>query len=85
MEPSAGHDDLGAAVARRHDLVDLLIDHELATMLRPRLALRKQEAPLALGISDESFDHYVKPQARVVRWGSLRVYQGVTGGGVEAH
>ena len=40
----------------------------------PRLALRKEEAAAALGISDESFDRYVKPYVGVVRWGSLRVY-----------
>lgn len=40
----------------------------------PRLALRKEEAAAALGISDESFDRYVKPHVRVVRWGTLRVY-----------
>jgi hypothetical protein len=39
-----------------------------------RLALRKEEAAAALGISDESFDRYVRPHVRVVRWGSLRVY-----------
>lgn len=40
----------------------------------PRLALRKEEAARALGISDESFDRYVKPLVAVVRWGSLRLY-----------
>lgn len=40
----------------------------------PRLALRKEEAAQALGISDESFDRYVKPHLRVVRWGSMRLY-----------
>jgi hypothetical protein len=40
----------------------------------PRIALRKQEAARALGLSDESFDRYVKPHIPVVRWGSLRVY-----------
>jgi hypothetical protein len=40
----------------------------------PRLALRKEEAARSLGISDESFDRYVKPHVRVVRWGSLRLY-----------
>ena len=40
----------------------------------PRLALRKEEAAAALGISNESFDRYVKPYVGVVRWGSLRVY-----------
>jgi len=38
------------------------------------LALRKEEAAAALGISDESFDKYVKPYLSVVRWGSMRVY-----------
>ena len=40
----------------------------------PRLALRKLEAAQALGISDESFDRYVKPQIRVVRMGGVRLY-----------
>jgi hypothetical protein len=39
-----------------------------------RLALRKEEAARALGISDESFDRYVKPTLPVVRMGSMRVY-----------
>lgn len=39
-----------------------------------RLALRKEEAARALGISDESFDRYVKPHVRVVRAGTLRLY-----------
>lgn len=40
----------------------------------PRLALRKQEAAAALGLSDESFDRYVRPHVRVVRAGTLRLY-----------
>lgn len=40
----------------------------------PRLALRKEEAAAALGISDESFDRYVRPHVRVDRLGSLRLY-----------
>jgi hypothetical protein len=40
----------------------------------PRIALRKLEAAASLGISDESFDKFVKPHIRVVRWGSLRLY-----------
>ncbi len=40
----------------------------------PRIALRKQEAAFALGVSDETFDRYVRPFVKVVRWGSLRVY-----------
>lgn len=39
-----------------------------------RLALRKEEAAASLGISDESFDRYVKPHLRVVRAGKLRLY-----------
>ena len=41
---------------------------------RVRLSLRKQEAAAALGLSDESFDRYVKPYVRVVRLGTMRVY-----------
>jgi hypothetical protein len=40
----------------------------------PRLALRKQEAARALGLSDESFDRYCVPTVRCVRVGSLRLY-----------
>jgi len=40
----------------------------------PRLALRKEEAAAALGISDESFDRYVRADLPVVRRGSLRLY-----------
>lgn len=39
-----------------------------------RLALRKQEAARALGLSDESFDKYAVPQLRCVRLGSVRLY-----------
>jgi hypothetical protein len=38
------------------------------------LALRKSDAAQALGISDESFDEYVRPSLPVVRLGSLRLY-----------
>jgi len=40
----------------------------------PRLALRKSEAAAALGLSDESFDKYVRPSLRAVRVGSTRLY-----------
>jgi hypothetical protein len=40
----------------------------------PRIGLRKEDAARSLGLSDESFDRYVKPHIRVVRLGSLRVY-----------
>lgn len=39
-----------------------------------RLALRKEEAARALGISDETFDQYVKPHVPVVRLGRVRLY-----------
>lgn len=39
-----------------------------------RLSLRREEAAQALGISDESFDRYVRPFVPVVRLGSLRLY-----------
>ena len=39
-----------------------------------RLALREREAAQALGLSNESFDRYVVPRVRVVRWGRVRVY-----------
>jgi hypothetical protein len=40
----------------------------------PRLALRREDAAIALGISDESFDRYVRSSLPVVRVGSLRLY-----------
>jgi hypothetical protein len=39
-----------------------------------RLALRKGEAVAALGVSDETFDRYVKPRVGVVRVGAVRLY-----------
>ena len=42
------------------------------------LALRKQAAARALGLSDESFDRYVAPYVPVLRRGRLRLYP-VTG------
>lgn len=47
----------------------------LAThMDAPRLALRKAEAVAALGVSDETFDRYVRPTLPVVRCGTVRLY-----------
>lgn len=40
----------------------------------PRLALRVAEAAESLGISDESFDRYVRDSLPVVRLGTLRLY-----------
>jgi hypothetical protein len=39
-----------------------------------RLALRKAEAVEALGVSDETFDRYIRPSLPVVRCGSVRLY-----------
>jgi hypothetical protein len=38
------------------------------------LALRREDAAKALGVSDEGFDRYVRPSLPVVRLGALRVY-----------
>jgi len=43
-------------------------------MSPPVLALRKEDAAKALGISDESFDRYVRPTLPVVRVGTLRLF-----------
>lgn len=40
----------------------------------PRIALRREEAAQALGISDESFDKYVRPHVRVLYFGSLKLW-----------
>lgn len=40
----------------------------------PRLALRKPDAAAACGLSDESFDRYVRPYVPVVRLGSVTVW-----------
>jgi hypothetical protein len=38
------------------------------------LALKRSDAASALGVSDETFDRYVRPSLPVVRLGSARVY-----------
>jgi hypothetical protein len=38
------------------------------------LAVRKDAAAIALSVSDETFDRYVRPSLPVVRVGSVRVY-----------
>jgi hypothetical protein len=40
----------------------------------PRLALRREEAAQSLGMSDESFDRYVRPYVPVFRCGALLVW-----------
>ncbi|MEA2385545.1 MAG: hypothetical protein QOH72_5516 [Solirubrobacteraceae bacterium] len=40
----------------------------------PRLALRAQDAAAALGVSDETFDRWIRPTLPVVRAGSVRLY-----------
>jgi hypothetical protein len=48
---------------------------ESATRLRraPRLALTRQEAAAALGMSINSFERHVQPELRLVRRGKLRL------------
>jgi hypothetical protein len=41
---------------------------------RTTLALRREDAAKALGVSDETFDRHVRPSLPVVRLGSVRVY-----------
>jgi hypothetical protein len=38
------------------------------------LALRKDAAAAALGVSDETFDKHIRPSLPVVRVGSTRIY-----------
>jgi len=40
----------------------------------PPLALRRSEAAIAVGVSDESFDQHVRPHVPAVTLGSVRVY-----------
>ena len=40
----------------------------------PRIALRREEAAQSLGMSDESFDRYVRPYVPVFRSGTLLVW-----------
>ncbi len=40
----------------------------------PRLALRREDAAAALGISVDTFDAHVRAHVRVVRLGALRLY-----------
>ena len=39
-----------------------------------RLALTRREAGEALAISVDSFERYVQPEVKMVRWGSLRLF-----------
>ena len=39
----------------------------------PRIALTREGAAAALGIGLDSFERYVQPQVRLIRWGRLRV------------
>ena len=45
-----------------------------ARLLVPRLALRREEAAEALGVSDDFFDARIRAELRVVRRGTLRLY-----------
>ena len=39
----------------------------------PRVALTRDEAAAALGIGLDSFERYVQPDIRMIRWGRLRL------------
>jgi hypothetical protein len=39
----------------------------------PRLALTRQEAAAAIGVSTDSFERHVQPELRLVRRGRLRL------------
>ena len=39
-----------------------------------RLASTRREAAEALAISVDSFERYVQPEVKMVRWGSLRLF-----------
>ena len=40
----------------------------------PRIALRREEAAAALGVSDDHFDARIKPELSVIRSGRLKLY-----------
>ncbi len=40
----------------------------------PRLALRREEAAAALGVSADHFDHHVRHEVRAVRRGRVALY-----------
>ena len=39
----------------------------------PRVALTRNEAASALGIGLDSFERYVQPHVRIIRWGRMRL------------
>lgn len=39
----------------------------------PRIALTREEAAASLGIGLDSFERYVQPRIRMVRWGRMRL------------
>lgn len=40
----------------------------------PRVALRRAEVLIALGVSEEIFDRHIRPHLPVVRLGAVRLY-----------
>lgn len=42
--------------------------------LTPRLALRREDAAQALGVSLQTFDRHIRPELRCVRLGAVRAY-----------
>jgi hypothetical protein len=45
----------------------------VATAAVPRVALTREEAAASLGMSLDSFERYVQPSIRMIRWGRLRL------------
>lgn len=49
------------------------MSRELVTAAVPRVALSREEAAAALGMSLDSFERYVQPHLRMLRFGKLRL------------
>jgi hypothetical protein len=49
------------------------IEPVAATNVIPRVALSREEAARALGISLDSFERYVQPHVRIIRLGRMRL------------
>jgi hypothetical protein len=81
-DPWNGWLAVGAAWETAPNVAALLIDHDQgATSLAmgnqlapiPRLALTREEAAAAIGMSVDSFERHVQPTLRLVRRGRLRL------------
>lgn len=63
-----------AAAGRSEKYTNTNGDLRSAMLARAPLALRREAAAQAIGVSDETFDKHVRPSLPVVRLGSVRVY-----------